>query len=96
VLADQGSAGRPQAGDAEVVQRISGKSQIANVHAVILGFTQVHPLHEAICTQNTAVKNSGEYNWGAALALQSMPFRQSQLQCKTLLEKKFPSQTGIT
>ena len=65
MLADQGSAGRPQAGDAEVVQRISRQSQIVSVHAVILGFTQVHPLQEAIRTQNLVVKNSGEYNWGA-------------------------------
>ena len=65
MLADQGSAGHPQAGDAEVVQRISRQSQIANVHAVIRGFAQAHSLQEVIRTQNLAVKNSGEYNWGA-------------------------------
>jgi hypothetical protein len=59
VLADQGSAGRPQAGDAEVVQRISRQSQIANVHAEIRGFAQMHSLQKVIRTQNLAVKNSG-------------------------------------
>jgi hypothetical protein len=65
VLADQPSAGRPQAGDAEVVQRAPGQSQIASVHAVIRGFAQAASLRPLIRTQNPAVKIFGEDNRGA-------------------------------
>ena len=65
MLVDQSSAGRPQAGDAEVVQQVPGQSQIVNVHAVIRGFAQAASLRPLTRTQNPVVKIFGEYNRGA-------------------------------
>jgi len=59
VLADQSSAGRPQAGDAEVVQCVPGQSRIVNVHALFRGFAQTETLPPLIRTQNPAVKIFG-------------------------------------
>ncbi len=65
MLADQSSAGRPQAGDAEVVQRRKVRLRIVNVHALFRGFAQTVSLRPLIRTQNPAVKIFGEYNRGA-------------------------------
>jgi formate-dependent nitrite reductase cytochrome c552 subunit len=65
VLADQSSAGRPQAGDAEVVQRWKDRLRIVNVHALFSGFAQTVSLRPLIRTQNPAVNIFGEYNRGA-------------------------------
>jgi hypothetical protein len=59
VLADQSSAGRPQAGDAEVVQCAFHESEIANVHALFRGFAQTVSLPPLIRTQNPAVNIFG-------------------------------------
>jgi hypothetical protein len=65
VLADQSSAGRPQAGDAEVVQCAFHESEIANVHALFRGFAQTVSLPPLIRTQNPAVNIFAEYSRGA-------------------------------
>jgi hypothetical protein len=65
VLADQSSAGRPQAGDAEVVQCAFHESEIANVHALFRGFAQTVSLPPLIRTQNLAVNIFAEYSRGA-------------------------------
>jgi hypothetical protein len=62
---NQWSAGRPQAGDAEVVQCLQTESRIVNAHALICGFAQVETRRPLIRTQNPAVKIFGEYNRGA-------------------------------
>ena len=59
MLADQSSAGRPQAGDAEVVQCAFHESEIANVHALFRGFAQTVSLPPLIRTQNLAVNIFG-------------------------------------
>ena len=65
MLADQSSAGRPQAGDAEVVQCRKVRLRIVNVHALFGGFAQLGSLCPLIRTQNLLVKIFGEYNHGA-------------------------------
>jgi hypothetical protein len=52
---NQSSAGCPQAGDAKVVQRVPGQSQIVNVHALFSGFAQIDSLRPLTRTQNPAV-----------------------------------------
>ena len=64
MLADQSSAGRPQAGDADVVQRIRAELQIASVHALFRGFAHADARRLSTCTQNPTVQIFGQYNCG--------------------------------
>ena len=68
MLADQSSAGRPQAGDADVVQRSDSRSQIASVHALFRGFAHADVHHPPRRTQNSAVQIVGKYKRGALTA----------------------------
>ena len=65
MLADQSSAGRPQAGDADVVQRSKSPSQIASVHARFRGFAHANTGRPPTRMQNPAVQIFGEYKCGA-------------------------------
>ena len=89
MLADQSSAGRPQAGDAEVVQCPRWDSRIVNVHALFHGFAQTETLPPLIRTQNPAVNIFGEYNRGADSVYWSGCRFGNSITMQLLLENKF-------